>query len=271
MSKVVSIFGAPRSGTSWLGQVFNSSPNVAYRFQPLFSYAFKSRLNENSTAEEIDSFHRELLDSNDPFLLQEKNISGKSMELFAKSQITHLVWKEVRYHYVMRNLLSSLSDIRMIGLVRHPCAVLGSWFKAPKEFDVNWDVSTEWRWASLKNDSKRENYYGYEKWKEVLVLFHELHTQYPDNFRLVRLEDIRSDLQGMTSELFDFAGIEVTAQTTDFLDRSVTVHSNDPYAIYKTNTVGESWRNYLPATIQQHILRDLAEDPILHQYYGRKI
>ena len=36
--KNVAIFGVPRSGTSWLGQIFNSSPMVAYRFQPLFSY-----------------------------------------------------------------------------------------------------------------------------------------------------------------------------------------------------------------------------------------
>lgn len=53
MIKPIAIFGVPRSGTSWLGQLFNSSERVAYRYQPLFSYAFKGRLNENSTLDEI--------------------------------------------------------------------------------------------------------------------------------------------------------------------------------------------------------------------------
>ena len=37
----LALFGCPRSGTSWLGQIFNSAPDVAYRYQPLFSYEFK--------------------------------------------------------------------------------------------------------------------------------------------------------------------------------------------------------------------------------------
>jgi hypothetical protein len=36
------ISGAARSGTSWLGQILDSSPDVAYRFQPFFAYAFKN-------------------------------------------------------------------------------------------------------------------------------------------------------------------------------------------------------------------------------------
>jgi len=70
------IFGVPRSGTSWLGQIFNSSPNVAYRFQPLFSYAFKSRLNEHSTADDIENFSRDILNTSDEFVTQKKKYSG---------------------------------------------------------------------------------------------------------------------------------------------------------------------------------------------------
>ena len=39
--RIISIHGVPRSGTSWLGQILDSSPKVRYKFQPLFSYAFK--------------------------------------------------------------------------------------------------------------------------------------------------------------------------------------------------------------------------------------
>ena len=40
----VAIHGVPRSGTSWIGEIINSSPNVLYKFQPLFSYALKDFL-----------------------------------------------------------------------------------------------------------------------------------------------------------------------------------------------------------------------------------
>ena len=45
--KRIAIHSAPRSGSSWLGQILNSSPKVCFRFQPLFSYAFKDYLNDN--------------------------------------------------------------------------------------------------------------------------------------------------------------------------------------------------------------------------------
>ena len=44
--KRIAIHSVPRSGSSWLGQILNSSLKVCFRFQPLFSYAFKDYLNE---------------------------------------------------------------------------------------------------------------------------------------------------------------------------------------------------------------------------------
>ncbi|MDH5934310.1 hypothetical protein, partial [Vibrio splendidus] len=52
----VAIHSVPRSGSSWLGEIINSSPQVNYSFQPLFSYEFKSYLNENSSLENINNF-----------------------------------------------------------------------------------------------------------------------------------------------------------------------------------------------------------------------
>ena len=52
----IAIFGAPRSGTTWLGQLFNSSPNTLYRYQPLFSYEFKDYLSESNTKQNIKQF-----------------------------------------------------------------------------------------------------------------------------------------------------------------------------------------------------------------------
>ena len=104
----IAIFGAPRSGTSWLGQIFNSSPNVAYRYQPIFAYSFDGMLNEDCTFEEIRSFHHDLLRTKDPFVLQKQNISGRNTPRFKKAAIKFLVWKEVRYLEVIETYFKNL-------------------------------------------------------------------------------------------------------------------------------------------------------------------
>ncbi len=38
---IIGLHGAPRSGTTWIGQIFNSAPQVAFRFQPFFAHAFR--------------------------------------------------------------------------------------------------------------------------------------------------------------------------------------------------------------------------------------
>lgn len=41
MMHKIAIHSVPRSGSTWLGEILNSSANVKYCFQPLFSYKFK--------------------------------------------------------------------------------------------------------------------------------------------------------------------------------------------------------------------------------------
>ena len=56
----VAIHSVPRSGSTWLGQIFNSHPKVNFRYQPLFSYAFKDYLNEASSSEDIEAFFKNI-------------------------------------------------------------------------------------------------------------------------------------------------------------------------------------------------------------------
>ena len=76
--KVVALYGVPRSGTSWLGQILDSCPDAVYRYQPLFSYRFKNRITTESSTDEIEQFFQELYCADeDDFLNQkEKRISG---------------------------------------------------------------------------------------------------------------------------------------------------------------------------------------------------
>ncbi len=52
----IAVHGVPRSGTSWLSEIFNSSPRVLFKYQPLFSYVLKDFLNPGSSREEIGAF-----------------------------------------------------------------------------------------------------------------------------------------------------------------------------------------------------------------------
>ncbi|MDF1594396.1 MAG: sulfotransferase, partial [Desulfobacterales bacterium] len=163
----IAIFGVPRSGTTWLSQIFNSHPGVALRFQPLFSYGHKGRLSEYSSAMEIRKFFKEILFTQDPFALMTTEFQ-KNYPTFEKSEKpTHIVFKETRYLHIIENMLNICSEIKIIGIVRNPLSVLASWVRAPKEFNKEWDINREWLYAPSKNQNRPEEFYGFDKWKEV--------------------------------------------------------------------------------------------------------
>jgi hypothetical protein len=250
----VALFGVPRSGTSWIGQIFNSSPKVAYRYQPIFAYSFNGFIDTHSSSKDITQFYQKLLTTNDPFVCQLRNISGNETPQFAKQEITHLVWKEVRYLNIIKILIQR-SATRVIGIVRHPCGVINSWVNAPREFKSSWDILEEWRFADKKNSGEHE-FYGYERWLKATNLFLNLENNYPDQFKIIVYEDLINNLFPKIKLLFEYAGLEVTEQTEEFLFRSTSVTSNDPYGVYKKNKSGYEWKNQLNATIIENILKD---------------
>jgi len=90
----IAIFGVPRSGTTWLCQILNSHPDVALRFQPLFSYGHKGSLTASSSAEEIRAFFEEILWTQDAFALMATE-RQKNYPAFQKAVTpTHIVFKE---------------------------------------------------------------------------------------------------------------------------------------------------------------------------------
>jgi hypothetical protein len=262
------IFGVPRSGTSWLGQIFNSSPNVAYRFQPLFSYAFKSRLNEHSTADDIENFSRDILNTSDEFVTQKKNIPGTEEINFSKNDLTHLIWKEVRYLHIIPNLVEN-SSIKIIGLVRHPCSVLWSWYNAPKEFNTEWNLLKEWRCAPNKNQSRKEEFYGYEKWKQVVFDFIEYKKKYRDQFLLQSYEELNLNTEEVVKNLFDFLNLKWNTATSDFIKKTKARQNSNAYSVFKKNKDNNEWRNRLPPEIEDVIVAD-PDYVLLNKYFQWK-
>lgn len=259
MNKKLAIYSVPRSGSSWLGEIINSSPSVNYCFQPLFSYAFKSQLSSESSSGEINVFFEKITTSDDDFVRQKYERELGRKPKFEKSNEQYTAFKEVRYLHIIKNLLEKDREIKVIGLVRNPISVLNSWKNAPREFreDLGWDFEQEWESANLKNEGRVEEYFGYNKWKEAALLFDDLQVQYPDRFLIVDYSDLVSNLNDTVFNVFDFLKLPVTEQTQVFLEATAKRGQSGTYSVYngKRDTTTD-WRNQLPKHITEQIVSD---------------
>jgi len=261
--QVVSIHGVPRSGTSWLGQIFDKHSDVAYKFQPLFAHRFRGKLGPYSSVEEIKVFLSELYEVNDDDFIsgnwpkQEDVDPLLNMEFYKRSQPGVMVMKEVRYHYLIEKFLDLLPDMKIIGIIRNPCAVIYSWLKNPKEFIKEWDIMTEWRHAPSKNQGRLEEYFGYGKWKELASSFLVFEHNYPENFLLLQYEQLVSKPIETINQAFSFAGLEMEKQVIKFVELSQSHHIDNAYAVYKSPSVKDRWRSELDPRISEEINKDI--------------
>lgn len=259
MLQKIAIHSVPRSGSTWLGKILDSSPNTLYKYQPLFSYAFKDRLSQKSTSSEIKEFFNSLLDTNDPFLDQRKEKIKGIIPVFLKEEIRAVVYKEVRYHHILSNLLLKDREVKVVGLIRNPFAVVNSWYKAPREFraDLGWRIEDEWRYAPSKNQNKPEEFNGYEKWKETAFLFLELAKEFPQRFRLVKYENLLKAPVNEVKKLFEFSGLDLHPQTLKFIKKSISENHVDNYSVFKKKENDDDWKSELP----DFIITEIKNDP----------
>jgi hypothetical protein len=259
----IAIHSVPRSGSSWLGEIINSSPNVNYNFQPLFSYAFKSRLDDESSSLDIENFYHEISQTDDEFIRQiDDRKSGKKPVFYKDSKITAVAYKEVRYHYVLENLLEKCPEIKVIGLVRNPYSVINSWFNAPREFrkDLGWKLESELLAADEKNQGRKEEYFGLNKWIETTLLFERLQKKYPENFYLLEYEDLCSNTIDVVKALFIFLGLEYTEQTASFLSEKKEVKGT--YSVMKNKNQAQVTKVELSESIIEAINRVLTKNKL---------
>ena len=265
--KRIAIHSVPRSGSSWLGQIFNSSPKTCFRFQPLFSYAFKDYLNGKSSQEDITTFFKEIAKSNDDFLLQKNKIENEEYPSFSKDdKLSHIVFKEVRYHNILKNMLTKDKELIVIGLIRNPYAVVNSFLRSPREFrkDLGWIEDDEWRYAKKKNLDKKEEFFGYEKWKEVYFIFRELEKEFKDRFCVVYYDDLIQDTIKEVQRVFDFCDLDVNTQTNDFIKNSNSDKNKKTYSVYRKKMNDKSWMSNLSAPIRDMISSDLQKNNIIN-------
>lgn len=260
----IALHGVPRSGTTWLGEIFNSALEVRYCYQPLFSYAFKDFLTDQSTEFEIDCFFECMQKTQDRFVLQTEERARGIVPSFSKTLPTHLVYKEVRYHNILTNLLAQDPDVRAVFLIRDPRAVISSFLNAPREFrrDLNWKVEEEWRFAPKKNQDRPEEFFGFEKWKEASEIFLRLTRQYPDRVLLLRYADLLRATRETVDKLFLFSGLTIGDQTEAFLEGRIAGRADSAYSVFRPiSKLDEKWKQSLPDEIDRAIRADLENTP----------
>ena len=229
----IAIHSVPRSGSTWLGEILNSSANVKYYFQPLFSYKFKDYLDEHSSKEDIDNFFSMLNDTHDEFICQDSQRLVGTLPNFGKSNPTHVIYKEVRYHHILENLIDKDIGIKLILLVRNPIEVMNSWVNAPKEFDKSWDAEKELLYAEMKNQGRRENFFGLNAWIQTTELFEHLARSYSKRVLLINYSNLQHNLIQTIEDLFDFCNLECTSSTYNFLNKSLEKNVPDTYSVFR--------------------------------------
>tara|TARA_R110002072_G_scaffold117281_14_gene248276 strand:+ start:7979 stop:8788 length:810 start_codon:yes stop_codon:yes gene_type:complete len=257
LKTITGIHGVPRSGTSWLAQIFNASPDVALKFQPLFSYSFKGYISLDSDKDEIDTFFREIYRSNDEFINMKDKKIHYSYPVFKKNESPeHLVFKHIRYHYLIEYILKTNNLVKFILIIRNPLSVLSSWKNAPIEFKRDWDFMQEWEFALNKNQKRKEEYFGYFKWKEATSLFLKLKENNPDRVFIVRYIDLLQDTLKNVKKLFEFSQIPMSSQVERFIVESKSKTIEDKNSVYRLKNSDDIWGD-LPKQVIKKIQNDL--------------
>jgi hypothetical protein len=262
--KHIAIHGVPRSGTTWLGALFDSCPAVRYANQPLFSYAFKGRLTLSSTTDDVLQFFGELSTSSDEFINQTFQKQKGTIPSFKKGEVDAICYKEARYHHLIPHLLQIDPELVVVLIIRNPLSVLASWVKAPKEFDPGtMDVLEEWRKAEKKNGHRAEEWYGFDKWKEFANMAPELTQLYPERCHIINYNDLLSDTDGTIKACFAFCGIPYGPQTAAFIDASrSTDMTNDAYSVFRVKQDDRKGIASLPPAIIHAVEQELQDTPL---------
>jgi len=145
----------------------------------------------------------------------------------------------------------------MLGIVRHPGAVINSWLQNPKEFPPGSNPRTEWRFGACKNQGRPENFFGYYKWKETTHLYLDLKDRHPEQVRVVRYKDLVDNTDTVVKDIFAFIGLPVAEQTVRFVEACHATHIEGPYSVYKDKGVKDRWKSQLDPYIADEITRDL--------------
>lgn len=162
MKPCILVFGMPRSGTTWIGKLFDSHPDTLYRHEPdsvqkLKMPLFPEKEDAARYREELECFIDSLPQMRSPEVVGKQPLFPKSYQsaaglaayrtsvLAAKAvsqvrrhfpspyrptarglEYTRLVWKSIESQGRLGTCMNALPEARAIHLIRHPCGYVAS-------------------------------------------------------------------------------------------------------------------------------------------------
>lgn len=253
----------PRSGTTWLSQIFTSSPDVRLKFCPLFSYEFKHALDASSSADAWEKFFKAVYGTPSPFMDQDHLRKDENVPEFSskKSAPNHLIIKSNRFHHLTSNILQKATGVKIIHLVRHPAATVYSWLSNPTEFPDDAEPLLEWRSGACRKTDIGE-YWGFDDWKKVTLQALELERSYPDRFRIQRYDALNQRPLFEAQSLFQFLNISMGTETVDFIKQSQSRHDPSKRSVFKKPGPDNTWKSGLLAEIVETINSEISGTPL---------
>ncbi len=179
-TKLTLIVGMPRSGTTWIGKIFDSHPDTLYRHEPdnftdlrhlpLVTSCRGSRVGALSTlrAQILARRETKVVASRPVFPKRYyvsgertlRNVAANGAKILARVTgefalpewrnlerlDAHLVWKSIESAGRVDTIMSALPEARCIVLVRHPCAQIASTLRGERtrRFESEGDTSDDY-------------------------------------------------------------------------------------------------------------------------------
>ena len=255
---IIVVVGMPRSGTSWLSQILDSSPQTRFKLSPIFSYAFKNAVNENSTKQEFEKLFEGAYFTADEFMDQLKKRNNGEYPSFENKEENpkYFVIKMTRFHNLLEKMLDLFDNLKIVSIVRNPCGAIHSWLTTPGEFPAEADPNKEWRSGECRKTGPEE-FWGFDDWKKVTKLHLHLKKKYADQFYILQYEDLVDDVFTETDKLFRFLGLPLEKQTRDFLVHSQSNHSQGSYAVFKKPAVKSRWETEMQPEFRDAIVNEI--------------
>lgn len=255
--RAVWLSGMPRSGTTWLGQILASHPEIRLKYCPLFSYEFAGRCDASSSPAEWAALLRDVYEREGRFLDQEFLREDNLVPRFALRAIEPqvLAIKSNRFHHLSGAILDALPTLQWIAVVRHPAATIHSWLTNPTEFPAGADPRAHWRSGACRKTHVGE-FWGFDDWLHVTSGQVALAERFPERVRLLHYDAFDAQPVESVAALMGWLGLSVHAQTENFLCDSRSVHSAHSRSVYKRPGSSQRWRQELDAEIVAEIEAD---------------
>ena len=299
----VLIIGSGRSGTTFLAKLLDSSPDVLYRHEPDFSHV-NSEIPFLVELDDLEKYKKQASQYYGDLLCERSWKTAARLPVFPKNyrsrfekllyeiiiyasklpyakkmlppQIPDLLARNANPVYVIKSVnsicraalfLEAIPDLKVIHIVRHPCAVISSLIeghvKGLMANEVYMDALFSMRningygisYEMMESFSKEEKVAF--QWMVMNNKIADEAGKYSSRYMRVHYEELCHDVAGQTKKIYDHCGLNWNAQTQDFIDRMknvdqkkasyFSVNRNPKSAIFK-------WRGKLPVETQAKII-----------------